>query len=66
MIPFVIVVRNGVVDEVTPCKNGDEEKVLLDKCAECLSNWGEYTPEQIQEVLDDGYEKFGNGSVCLT
>ena len=30
-----------------------------------VSNWDEYTPEDREVVLDQGYETFGTGSVCV-
>ena len=67
MVPCVIVVRDNVVDEHVLCRDSKHaEKVFRDKLAECLSNWDEYTQEDIDCVLDNGYEKFGNGSVCLS
>lgn len=30
-----------------------------------FSNWDDYSPEDIQAVLDDGYEQNGNSALCL-
>ena len=67
MIPCVIVVREGVVSENILCRDAEHaERVFLDKLAECLSNWDEYDQDDRDAVLDNGYEQFGNGSVCLS
>ncbi len=66
-VPCVIVVKNNVVEENVLCRDGKHaEKVFLDKLAERLSNWDEYDQDDIDAVLDNGYEEFGNGSVCLS
>jgi hypothetical protein len=60
-------VREGIVSENILCRDGEHaERVFLDKLAECLSNWDEYDQDDRDAVLDNGYEQFGNGSVCLS
>ena len=67
MIPCIIVVREGVVSENILCRDAEHaERVFLDKLAECLSNWDEYDQDDRDVILENGYEQFGNGSVCLS
>ena len=67
MVPCIIVVRDNVVSENILCRDGEHAKtVFLAKLAECLSNWDEYDQKDIDAILDDGYEQFGTGSVCLS
>jgi hypothetical protein len=64
--PIVVVVKDGIVDEAVICKDDEHAKrVFLDLCAERISNWGDYTVKDIDAVLEQGFEEFGNGSVCL-
>jgi hypothetical protein len=67
MILCVVVIKDNLVHDNIMCNdNVHAEKVFFDKLAENLSNWDEYTEEDREAVLEDGYENFGNGSVCLT
>ena len=67
MIPCVIVILDGVVEENIQCNNSEHaESVFLDKCASNLSNWDEYTADDREVCLEDGYAIFGRGSVCLS
>lgn len=68
MKPAVIVVKDGVVDEAILCQTGEEaETLFLKRCASFFSNWDEYSQEDIDEILEQGYEKTSLfGSVCLT
>ena len=62
--PVVFVIENICIELSTVCKNGEHaEKVLLERLSECLSNFDEYTSEDIDKVLEDGGENFGNGRV---
>lgn len=66
-VPCVVVIRDGVVYDHVLCDDSEHaERVFLDKLAERLSNWDEYDADQRQAVLDNGYEEFGSGSVCLS
>ena len=70
----VVVIKEGVVDEVILLSgsNRDEasekaEAIFRDKCATYVSNWDEYTSDDIACCLDDGYVQFGTcGSVCIS
>ena len=67
MVPCIVVVKDGVVDENILCvDSADAEKRFLDKCAERLSNWDEYSAEDREACLDDGYAEYVTGSVCLS
>lgn len=69
MIPCVIVIRDDVVEENIQCNDAEHaERVFLDKCASKLSNWDEYTADDRNACLEDGYALFGLGhcSVCLS
>jgi hypothetical protein len=67
MVPCVIVIKNNIVDANILCANREEaQRVFLDKCNTYISNWDEYSKEDVDAVLEDGYEKFGNGSICLS
>ena len=41
------------------------EKVFQDKCSQNISNWDDYTTEDIEEVLEEGYIIFGHGSIYM-
>lgn len=63
----VTVVKDNVVDSLWIFPDVESaEKKFLDECSTRLSNWDEYTQDDIDSILADGYEKFGNGSICLT
>ena len=67
----VVIVKDSVVDEVysfhdTPKGNEEAEACFLVMCEYKLSNWEEYTSADKKAILDNGYEKFGNGSICIT
>jgi len=67
MVPCVTVIMDNVIIENILCDDSKQaEKVFKDKLAERLSNWDEYTAEDVEAILDNGYETFGNGSVCLS
>jgi hypothetical protein len=67
MVPCVIVIRDNVVEEnILCCDEEHADNVFLDKLAERISNWDEYSQDDIEAVLDNGHEKFGNGSVCMS
>jgi hypothetical protein len=67
MTPCVIVIRRGVVHQNIQCRDEQHaQQVFLEKLAECLSNWDEYTAEDRQHVLEKQYERFGDGSVSIS
>ena len=66
MYPYIVIVQDGIVDEMFKCIDTEQvEKRFLDKCEEYISNWNEYTSGDIECILDDGYEKFINGSINI-
>ena len=65
-VPTVVVVVDGVVRDHILCTADTVEKVFLDVCKEEFSNFDEYSADDIQTILDNGYETGNNKSVCLT
>ena len=64
---IVVVIKDNVLDNVETFKDGMAgENLFLQKCSENLSNWDEYTVEDKSTILENGYEKFGNGSICIS
>ena len=63
----VVLIRNSGVEELFICDSSENaEKKFLDLCSINISNWAEYTGDDIAAVLDNGYEEFGHhNSVCL-
>lgn len=63
----VIVIKDNVLNEAvwTGPDRDQGEQQFLDACQLNISNWDEYTAENVEDVLDNGYEQFGNGSVCF-
>lgn len=62
----VTVIRDNVVDRLSVFTNTEEaELYFLEECASILSNFDEYTYYDKQELLSQGYETFGNGSICI-
>lgn len=41
------------------------EKQFLQLCEDYVSNWDEYTTEDIDDSLGEGYVKFGHGYVVI-
>ena len=66
MLPYIIVVRHDVVETVTPTTKADCEREFLARVESNVSNWDEYTSDDIEHIVEQGYEMFGCGSVCLT
>lgn len=64
----IVVIKYGVVHEATLVKNGENpEEIFLSKCREYISDFDSYSKEDIDAILDNGYDEFGTGnSVCLT
>ena len=59
--------NRGILNElvlVTTDRDKAQEH-FLDTCSTKLSNWDEYTQSDKDALLDQGYEKFGNGVVML-
>ena len=65
-IPFIIVIKDGVVDTVIQTDETACEKDFFEAVKQKISNWDEYTQEDRDAILKQGYERFGNGSICLT
>ena len=65
-IPLIVIIKDGVVDEIKVSTKEKCEGDFLDAVASRVSNWDEYTDEDKEYITDNGYEITGNGSVCLT
>ena len=62
----VIIIKNGVIFENSPFFTGEEaESIFLELCRSYLSNFDEYTKEDINIILDNGYERFGRGFIAI-
>ena len=62
----VVVVRDKVVDALWLFDSVVKATVkFFDECASSLSNWEDYTVEDRDAVIMDGYAEFGKGSVCI-
>lgn len=65
---FMVQVNRGdVLDEITHVGVNQEEARahFLDACKVNLSNFGEYTPDDVSKIINDGYCQFGSGAVVL-
>jgi hypothetical protein len=67
----VIVIKNGVVEEGYKFSGKRDEiatsaeKRFLELCHDKISNFDEYTPDDITAILDDGLAEYGGGSICI-
>ena len=68
----VIAIKDGVVEE-SYLFTGDRMEIailshnkLIELCREKFSNFDEYTDEDIESILDDGFAEYGKGSICIT
>lgn len=66
----VIVIKDSVVDSFvcfpdTREGNACAEMLFRERMSEQLSNFDEYTEEDIQACLDEGYAIYGHGSICI-
>lgn len=67
MKPLIIVVKNGVVDEVIVTTKETCEQDFLNAVASRISNYDSYTSDDKDVIIENGYETYGTGnSVCLT
>ena len=68
----IVVVKEGIVDNIEVVSGNDEsminaraEEIFLETCAEQFSNWSDYTVEDIDKVVENGFEKGNDVSVNL-
>jgi hypothetical protein len=67
----VIANKDGVVDE-SYLFVGDHSvselayKKFIELCSERVSDWRDYSPEDIESTLEDGYVEYDRGSICIT
>jgi hypothetical protein len=65
-IPLIVIIEDNVVHEIKESTKEKCEEDFIGVCAQKISNWDDYTGQDVTTVLDNGYERFGNGSICLT
>jgi len=63
--PLIVVIKDNLVDFVILSTKEECEKEFLAQLQTRVP-WQEYTQEDIDAVLEQGYEITSNGSVCLT
>lgn len=67
----VVIIKKNAVDELfsfpdTSEGNLQAEKKFVERMSECLSNYDNYTSEDVDACLENGIAKFGVGSICIT
>lgn len=66
MYLVVLIEDNVVIEQIRLAQDYESAKAaFLDACNTHISNWDEYDAKDIDDVLDQGYEIFGNKSVCF-
>lgn len=65
-LPFIVIITDNVVDTIKPSTKDTCERDFLDACSVNISNFAEYSQEDVNAILDDGYAMKGNGSINLT
>lgn len=68
LIPILVISYNdGVLEPIVVCSTSEEaEAKFLELCREKIWNFDEYTPGDIEAILDNGYEQYGAGnSICI-
>ncbi|MEK6882946.1 MAG: hypothetical protein AABY22_25200 [Nanoarchaeota archaeon] len=64
--PYVILIKDNLIIETFKCKNGQEvEKKFLKACKEMISNFDTYNQDDISVILEDGFERYGDGSISI-
>lgn len=66
MKPHIIIIRNSIVESATASTPETCEKDFLAAVEANVPDWELYEQEDKDRILEDGYEFFRNGSVCLT
>lgn len=68
----VVCISEGVTESVKLFKGEDRSEIssqaeqhFLDLCREKIWNFDEYTQDDIDAILDNGYEKYGDNSICI-
>jgi len=65
MNALVVVAREGRVEDVFLSSEEEVEPRFLSICAEVFSNFSDYTPDDIDAILDNGYEEGNDCAVCI-
>jgi len=68
--PILVITNDakGVVEDIKqimPPNGKEAERVFIEKCAEEVPNWHEYTQEDIDAILDDGYYTVNGKYICI-
>ena len=62
----VIVIKDDNIIGNYPFVTGEEAELhFLCECKKMLSNFDEYTKEDIDIILENGYEGYGNGFIAI-
>lgn len=62
----VIIIRDNQAVEIFPFVTRDEAGLhFLCECKNKISNFDEYTSEDIAYILENGFERFGDGSISI-
>jgi hypothetical protein len=69
----VVLIKEGVVDECVLILGTSREEVaakaeetFFNRCSTRLSNWDDYDSEDREAIIEQGYEEWGTGSICIT
>jgi hypothetical protein len=65
-IPCIVIITDNVVDTIKPSTKENCERDFLDACSVNISNFADYSQEDVNAIIEDGYAMKGNGSICLT
>lgn len=62
---LVVTIEKNVINEIQYMGEDREkaELAFLATLRECLTNWDEYTPGDVEAILVDGFESYGKGAV---
>ena len=64
---LVTTIRDNVIEDILEFDNEEKaQEAFLELCQTNLSNFDEYTPEDIDAILAQGYETHGHGSICIS
>lgn len=63
----VIEIKDSVLHEMHWCATSEEaEAKFLELCRENITNFEEYTADDIEAILENGYEQYGStNSICI-
>lgn len=64
----IVEIKDNVIEDMRLFKDEDTakaEEFFKQQCSTYIWNWNEYTAEEIQGCIDDGYATYGNSSFCI-